>query len=206
MLSICLALYFGTGLINEMLPLICVGLFYGVLSKRFRMYLMCFVFITTLIASIMYATRLPMLLDQTVSIATTITEGQFIFNFSSPVSIQLPQLPNWVYKLLTIPLLGGAILFLFVTLPLMMLNIYFALTLFLYFETIGRTIHGVNFSALVNMAQDRVGIELLMRKITPALAGYFIFTMTLFAIVFPLLVYRVLKFMKFYERIPGVVG
>lgn len=211
LLAICLSIFFTGRLVGGDISLLAVGLFFGLLSSRYRLYLYSIVMVTTVATSYRSAVRFAYLFPSIIKSKDII--GEFIggnhtlenFPITLPewlINIQLPIWLSWLGTILMLVFL--IVVIILVLLPALILAGFSAFTWITFFYLTKPILFPeYTLSKFANLITTDE--ELFFSMLGQVMPWYLMYSSIVATFTIPLVFYLFLKKVGFYKRIPGAL-
>jgi hypothetical protein len=188
LLGMVLCLYLISGVINDYLPLVLIGLCLGFFTLRGKIILMSFVIIEAIYKIVLYWHKAPLLMN----VVERIFDLKFFKLPDIDVPFYLPEVPKWMILILMVPLLIMAILITAFALISSLVMLPFYINQFVLINLICGGIKNVNECLFHNQ-----------EKLIMFARWYYILPIIEYLILIPVLSHYVFKRMGFYKRLPS---
>jgi len=197
LMAILLGFFLVTKLIHHYLPLVVIGMFYPLLSKKGKLIIIAFVFLSIIYDAFRLFLFVPLTTEMSLGIIRLLSGG-IIFTLDNVPKIftkfNIPDLPPFLRYIVALILFGIFIIYIIASLINILLMIPCILTGYLLVIIMYGKLEG--FAAM--LLDD-------MQKLTLFIQLYYLLLNIEYSIAIPFLSYHFLKIIGFYKRIP-IIG
>lgn len=208
LLALCLSIFFAGSLISNEIPLLAVGLFFGLLSRKYRVYLFTIIITTTIATSFRSSIRIGYIISRSFDIRNIII--QYVdSNSTSPITVPVwitnLHLPNWLGWVGTIIIIITFVVLIValiaILIPAILITLFFSLTWYTFLCFV-KPIYFPEYTILQLIELVQTDEQQFISLLGHMLPWYLMYANIVVTISIPMLTYLFLKWIGFYKRIP----